>query len=456
MKKLWSGRFTKKTEKIAENFTSSISFDRQLWKYDIQGSIAHTKMLGKQKIITQRDMKLILQGLKKIAKEIEGDKFKFSDELEDIHMNIEHALIKKIGHTGGKLHTARSRNDQVTLDMRLFLRDETTEILKLTEKLQRVFVILAERHIDTIMPGYTHLQRAQPVLLGHQLLAYFEMLDRDRERFKDCFKRVNVLPLGSAALSGTSLPIDREYVARLLGFPKISRNSMDAVSDRDFVVEFLSASSLLMVHLSRLVEDLILWSTAEFGFIDLPDVYSTGSSIMPQKKNPDVLELIRGKTGRVSGHLTTMLMVLKGLPLTYNRDMQEDKELIFDTVDTVKSCLSVLIKIMPEIKFNKETMAKAAQDGFSVATDLAEYLTQKGLPFRKAHEVTGKIVRYCIKRNKTLMDLSINEFKRFSRLVERDIFNYLTVEKSINRKNSYGGTARKRVLAVIKEIKSEK
>lgn len=455
MKKPWAGRFAGKTEKVVETFTSSVSFDRRLWRYDIEGSIAHAKMLGKQKIISKKDMELILKGLEEIREEMEKGKFKFSDELEDVHMNIEHALIKKIGPTGGKLHTARSRNDQIALDLRLFLRDEIKEIMRLIKGFQDVIVTLAERFIDIIMPGYTHLQKAQPVLLGHYLLAYLEMLERDRDRFDDCLKRVDVLPLGSAALAGTGLPIDREYVGRLLKFPAISRNSMDAVSDRDFVIEFLSASSMLMVHLSRLSEDLILWGSAEFGFIDLPDAYATGSSIMPQKKNPDVLELIRGKAGRVFGHLMAMLTVLKGLPLTYNRDMQEDKEAVFDTVDTLKSCLSVLIGMAPVIRFNKEAMEKAAQDGFLVATDLAEYLVQKGIPFREAHESVGRIVRYCIEKNKTFRDLSLREFRRFSGLIEEDVFNYLTLNESISRKNSYGGTARERVLEVIKQIKTE-
>ncbi|MBI4653920.1 MAG: argininosuccinate lyase [Nitrospirae bacterium] len=453
MKKPWAGRFKEKTEKIVETFTSSISFDRRLWKYDIEGSIAHAKMLGKQKIISKKDMELILKGLNEIREELESGKFKLSNELEDIHMNIEHALIKKIGHSGGKLHTARSRNDQVALDIRLFLRDEIEEILRLIRDFQRILVALAEKHIDTIMPGYTHLQRAQPVILSHHMLAYFEMLERDKRRFRECLKGVNILPLGSAALSGTTLPIDRRYTARLLGFPEISRNSMDAVSDRDFVIEFLSASGMIMVHLSRLAEELILWSSAEFGFIDLPDAYSTGSSIMPQKKNPDVLELIRGKTGRVFGHLIAMLTILKGLPLTYNRDMQEDKTPVFDTVDTMKSCLSMLIKMMPKIKFNKEAMERAVEKGFLTATDLAEYLVRKGIPFRKAHEVTGKIVRYCIENDKTLTDLNINELKRFSGLIKKDVFSCLSVKESVNRKNSFGGTAREQVIKAIKQIK---
>ncbi|MBI4838817.1 MAG: argininosuccinate lyase [Nitrospirae bacterium] len=453
MKKPWAGRFTEKTEKIVEGFTSSISFDKRLYECDIDGSIAHTKMLGKQKIISRREMELIIRGLDKVREEIRNNKFKFRDELEDIHMNIEHALIKKIGSAGGKLHTARSRNDQTALDLRLFMREEISSILKLITSFQRVLLDIAERHVDTLMPGYTHLQRAQPVLLAHHLLAYLEMLERDKARFNDCLKRVNVMPLGSAALAGTTLPVDRKYVAGLLKFPAISGNSMDAVSDRDFVIEFLSASGLLMAHLSRLAEELVLWSSAEFGFIELPDAYSTGSSIMPQKKNPDVPELIRGKTGRVFGSLIAMLTVLKGLPLSYNRDLQEDKEPVFDAVDTVKSCLSVLIKMLTEIKFKINVLKNAADAGFSTATDIAEYLVRKGIPFRNAHEAAGRIVRYCICKNKTLAGLSLKEFKGFSKLIERDIFKCLTVRESVNKKTSYGGTSKKNVLAALKKFK---
>ena len=456
MKKAWAGRFKEKTEKSVEAFTSSVPFDKRLWKYDIEGSMAHAKMLKKQRIISAKDAESILRGLNKIKQKIQKGQFDFSDSLEDIHMNIEYVLIKKTGMSGGKLHTARSRNDQVSLDLRLFLRDEIKETRKLIDGLQNVLVTLAKKHLDIAMPGYTHLQRAQPVLLSHHLLAYFEMFERDRERLEDCLKRVNILPLGSAALAGTTLPIDRKYVARLLKFPAISENSIDAVSDRDFVVEFLSAASLLMVHMSRLSEELVLWSSEEFGFIELPEAYSTGSSIMPQKKNPDVPELIRGKTGRVFGHLLALLVVLKGLPLAYNRDMQEDKEPLFDTVDTAKACLSVLTGMMPKIRFNKIAMGKAAERGFLNATDIAEYLVRKGVPFREAHKITGKIVRYCIGKKKTLEDLTMKELKKFSGKIEKDVFNYLGTEVSINRKNSYGGTARKRVLNRIRQIKTRK
>ncbi len=453
MKKLWAGRFKEKTAKTTEEFTSSVSFDVRLWKYDIEGSIAHARMLGKQKIIPQKDAGLIIKGLNEIKEEIVSGKFRFLDSLEDVHMNIEDALIRKIGAVGGKVHTARSRNDQVSLDIRLFLLDEIRETIKLIRKFQKVIVALAGKHIDTIMPGYTHLQRAQPVLLAHHLLAYFEMLERDRERLEDCMKRVDVMPLGSAALAGTTLPIDRKYVAGLLGFSRISENSMDAVADRDFIMEFISASSIIMVHLSRLSEELIIWNSEEFGFIDLPDAFSTGSSIMPQKKNPDIPELIRGKTGRVFGHSIAILTVTKGLPLAYNRDLQEDKEPLFDTVDTLKSCLGILVKMLPKIKFNVRTMEKAAGGGFTVSTDLAEYLVQKGLPFRDAHRTCGSVVKYCIDKGKTMNDLTLTELKRFSGLIGKDVSRYLTLQTSINRRSSHGGTSKENVIKRIKAIK---
>jgi len=454
MEKLWSGRFSQHTEKTVENFTSSLSFDVRLWKYDIEGSIAHVRMLGRQRIIPRKDEAAIVKGLNAIRSEIEKGTFKFHESLEDIHMNIEHALIKKIGPAGGKVHTARSRNDQVALDLRLFLRDEIYEIIKLLKSLQKVFARLAEKYIDIIMPGYTHLQRAQPVLLSHHLLAYFEMFDRDRERFSECLERVNVLPLGSAALAGTSLPIDRKYVAKLLKFPRISDNSIDAVSDRDFAIEFISASAILMTHLSRLSEEMILWNSDEFGFIELPDAFTTGSSIMPQKKNPDVLELTRGRTGRIYGHLLGMLTVMKGLPLAYNRDLQEDKEPVFDTVDTVKACLDVLVKMMPKVKFMKGAMEHATGAGFVTATDIAEYLVRKGMPFREAHNVTGKIVKYCIENKKSLTDLALEELKLFSKLIANDLLSAITVEHSVNDKKSAGGTAREMVLKRIRQIKN--
>lgn len=456
MKKLWGGRFKEQTESTVESFTESVSFDARLWKHDIEGSIAHVKMLAKQKIISSRESASIVKGLNEIAKEIAGGKFRFKESLEDVHMNIEHALIKKIGPVGGKVHTARSRNDQVSLDLRLYMRDEINAILKLIMGFQKALLKIAEKNIDIIMPGYTHLQRAQPVLLSHNMLAYYEMLERDIGRFADCFKRVNVLPLGAAALAGTSLPIDRKYVAKLLKFPAVSENSIDTVSDRDFVVEFISAASMLMMHLSRFSEEMIMWNSEEFGFVEFPDAFTTGSSIMPQKKNPDVLELTRGKTGRVYGNLMSIFTIMKGLPLAYNRDMQEDKEPVFDTVDTVKACLDVLNKMMPGMKFKKKNIVSAMDAGFLTATDIADYLVNKGVPFREAHGITGSIVKYCIDKDKTLMDLKINEFKKYSKKIGSDIFKHISLEASIDARKSYGGTAKKTVLARIKKIKNIK
>jgi argininosuccinate lyase len=456
MKKLWGGRFKETTESTVEDFTESVSFDARLWKYDIEGSIAHVKMLGKQKIVSAKEMGLIIKGLEDIREKISAGKFKFSQALEDVHMNIESSLIKAIGPVGGKLHSARSRNDQVALDIRLYLREEIKDILQLIKKLQKTFVSLAEKNIETILPGYTHLQRAQPVLLAHHLLAYYEMLERDRTRYEDCLERVNVLPLGAAALAGTTLPIDRKYVAKLLKFPAVTENSIDTVSDRDFIVEFISASSIFMTHLSRLSEEIILWNSGEFGFIELPDAFTTGSSIMPQKKNPDVLELTRGKTGRVFGSLMSILTVMKGLPLAYNRDMQEDKEPLFDTVDTVKGCLYVLNKMMPKVRFSKKKMLDATIEGFSTATDIAEYLVKKGMPFRDAHGVTGRIVKHCIDNGLVLTDLTTDELQGFSDFIKADISDCISVSGSVGGRMSYGGTAKKVVLARIKKIKSKK
>ena len=456
MKKLWAGRFEDSTDSIVEGFTESVSFDARLWKHDIEGSIAHVKMLAKQKIVLKKEADAIIKGLNEIKAEIEAGKFKFSEGLEDVHMNIEHALTMKIGEVGGKLHSGRSRNDQVALDIRLYLRDEINEIVKLIKGLQKVFVKLAEKHIDIVMPGYTHLQRAQPVLLSHHMLAYYEMLERDSARFEDCLKRVNVLPLGAAALAGTTLPIDRKYVAKLLKFPAVSENSIDTVADRDFAMEFISAASILMSHLSRFSEEVILWNSEEFGFIDLPDAFTTGSSIMPQKKNPDILELTRGRTGRVYGNLMSLLTIMKGLPLAYNRDMQEDKEPLFDTVDTVKSCLFILAKMMPKAKFRKDRIKDATEAGFLTATDIAEYLVNKGMPFRDAHGVTGRIVKYCIDKAKVLTELTLDELKKFAEIIESDITRYITLDTSVDRRNSYGGTSKKVVLERIRKIKGRK
>lgn len=453
MKKLWSGRFREGTSKVVESFTESISFDRRLWRYDIDGSIAHAKMLAKQGIISKEDSEKIISGLKEIANEIETGKFRFRRDLEDIHMNIEAALTKKIGNTGKKLHTARSRNDQAALDLRLYLRDEIRQIIAAITSLQTKLLEVADKHISHIMPGYTHMQRAQPVLLSHHLLAYFEMLERDKGRLKDALKRVNVLPLGSCALAGTSLPVDREYVAGLLGFEGVSSNSIDAVSDRDFAVEFLSGVSMLMMHFSRMSEELVLWSTEEFSFIELPDAFTTGSSIMPQKKNPDVAELIRGKTGRVYGGLVSVLTTMKGLPMAYNRDMQEDKVPVFDAADTVDACLNILNEMVPNIRFNRKRMYDTALEGYSAATDIAEYLVKKGMPFREAHETTGKIVLYCIENRVRLDEMKLKDFKKYSALINGDIYKYLTAEGSVNAKTSKGGTSQAEVKKQIKRLK---
>jgi len=453
MEKPWSGRFTEKTASIVDSFTESISFDYRLWKYDIIGSIAHVKMLARQKIINKNIANKIIKGLKEISEEIKSNRFIFKKELEDIHMNIESALIDKIGEIGGMLHTARSRNDQVALDMRLYLRDETKEIISLLKKLQTNFINLAVKHTKTIIPGYTHMQHAQPVLLSHHLLSYVEMLQRDVERLFDSLKRTNRLPLGACALAGTSLPIDRSYVAKILQFESVLQNSIDAISDRDFIIEFLSDCAILIMHLSRLSEELILWCTTEFNFAELPDAFATGSSIMPQKKNPDILELIRAKTGRVYANLVNLLTIMKGLPLSYNRDLQEDKPPLFDTIDTTKSCLKILIELLPKIRFNIDIMRQSASMGFTTATDLAEYLVKKGIPFRNAHKITGKIIAYCINNNKNIESLSIEEFKKFSDFFSNDIYNYLSPENSINNKISEGSTSEKEILKNIKRLK---
>jgi argininosuccinate lyase len=453
MKKPWSGRFKQKTSGSVERFTESVSFDKRLWRYDIRGSIAHAKMLRKQGIIPAADADAIVRGLKEIASEIESGKFRFSGALEDVHMNIESALVKKIGPAGKRLHTARSRNDQVALDLRLYLKEETADIIRLIKELQKTLLSLAESHTSTIMPGYTHLQRAQPVVLSHHLLAYVEMFQRDRERFGDSLSRIDVLPLGACALSGTTLPTDRTFVARELGFKKISGNSMDAVSDRDFAIEFISCSSLAVMHLSRMAEELVLWSTEEFRMIDISDSFTTGSSIMPQKKNPDVAELVRGKTGRIYGNLIALLTLMKGLPLSYNRDMQEDKLPVFDTVDTLKACLTVMEEMLPEIRFNTERMASTAGEGYSTATDIAEYLVKKGVPFRKAHEVTGNIVRFCIDGRKDLLSLELAELQSFSALITEDIFRVLDPRESVKGHSSYGGTSPSEVKKQIKFLR---
>jgi argininosuccinate lyase len=451
--KLWGGRFGARTARSAEAFTASIDVDARLYRYDIAGSVAHARMLARQRIISKRDADKIVRGLSAIEREIEDGKFAFSSADEDIHMNIERRLTEKIGAAGGKLHTARSRNDQVALDMRLFLREEAGLIIRSLQSLGRELARAAKRHLEVIMPGYTHLQRAQPVLFSHHLLAYFEMFERDRERFASCVERINVLPLGAGALAGTSFPIDQNYVAKLLNFPRVSKNSIDAVSDRDFVLEFLSASAILFVHLSRLAEELILWSSQEFGFIELPDRYATGSSMMPQKKNPDVPELIRGKSGRVFGHLHALLTIMKGLPLAYNRDLQEDKMPLFDTVDTVKASVEIARELVGELEVRKDKMLSAVRDGFLNATDLADYLVGRGVPFRAAHEISGKIVQHCIARGCRIEDLPLSEMRRFSAKIASDVYDYLSVEAMVGRRRSIGGTAQGNVRRRLKELR---
>jgi len=449
--KPWDGRFSEKTDKLVEAFTSSIQIDRRLYVYDIDGSIAHCKMLAKVGIITEGDASVLVQGLEQIKTEIEQGQFRFDDSLEDIHMHIEDRLFQIVGTVARKLHTARSRNDQVALDIRMYLRAETLNIIALLQQLRKVIVTLAKTNIDVVLPGYTHLQRAQPVLLSHHLMAYYEMFTRDSERFQDGLKRTDVMPLGSAALAGTTYPIDRHYTAKLLNFPKVSANSMDSVADRDFIIEFLASASLCMVHFSRLSEELILWSSAEFGFVEFSDAFSTGSSIMPQKKNPDVAELVRGKTGSVFGSLIALLTLMKSLPMTYNRDMQEDKKPLFEAADTLKACIEIYTAMLPTMKINKDMMYRAASSGFLNATDMADYLVTKGMPFREAHSCAGKAVAYALRQKKELHELSLEELQTFSSLISEDIFSFLTIEQMICRRKSFGGTAAENVMAAVKE-----
>jgi argininosuccinate lyase len=452
-KKLWGGRFAGGTAESVEAFTASVAVDSRLFRHDIMGSIAHAKMLAKQRIIPARDAQRIVRGLKAIEREIDSGKFVFSPADEDIHMNIERRLSDMIGAAGGKLHTARSRNDQVALDMRLYLREEVEVIDEGLRTVQWTLAQAAKKHLDVIMPGYTHLQRAQPVLLSHHLLAYYDMFGRDRERFAECLTRINVLPLGSGALAGTTFPIDRAYVAKLLNFPRISKNSIDAVSDRDFVLEFLAAAAILFVHLSRLAEELVLWSSQEFAFVELPDGYCTGSSMMPQKKNPDVPELIRAKSGRVFGHLQALLTIMKGLPLAYNRDLQEDKVPLFDTADTVKASVKIMGEVVAGMSVKHERMRDAVRDGFMNATDLADYLVERGVPFRGAHEAAGRIVQFCAKQGKRIEELSLAELQRFSPKIDKNVYRYLSAEAVVGRRRALGGTARQNVARRLKELR---
>jgi len=448
-KKPWGGRFNEATDAFVEAFTASVGFDRRLYRHDIAGSIAHARMLGRQGILAAEECEAVVAGLTRIRERIERGEFDWRVELEDVHMNIEAALTADIGIAGKKLHTGRSRNDQVATDIRLWLRDEIGAIQGEIRRLQRALLDLAEREADTIMPGFTHLQTAQPVTFGHHLMAWFEMLERDHGRFADCARRLNVMPLGAAALAGTTYPIDRHYTAELLGFDGPMENSLDAVSDRDFAIEFGAAASLLMMHLSRFGEELILWSSAQFAFVELSDRFCTGSSIMPQKKNPDVPELVRGKAGRVFGHLMALLTLMKGQPLAYNKDNQEDKEPLFDTVDQVRGCLKVYADMIPAIKPRREKMRAAALKGFATATDLADYLVRRGVPFRDAHEAVGKAVALGVAKGCDLAQLSLPELQSFSAVIGEDVYDVLTLEGSVAARDHVGGTAPNLVRAAV-------
>jgi argininosuccinate lyase len=452
--KLWGGRFAKNTDKLVDDFNSSISFDGRMYRQDIQGSIAHAEMLGKQGIIPSEDAKLICKTLGEILIDIEKGTVEFETDAEDIHMNIEKILITRIGDTGKRLHTGRSRNDQVALDIRMYLKHEMIELKSMLKDLLGTLISISEANLDTILPGYTHLQRAQPITLAHHMMAYFQMFKRDVERLKDCYKRTDVMPLGSGALAGTTYPLDRQLVADKLGFSSITENSLDGVSDRDFAIELASCISIVMMHLSRMSEELILWSSGEFSFIEMDDAYSTGSSIMPQKKNPDVAELVRGKTGRVYGDLMALLTVMKSLPLAYNKDMQEDKEAIFDSIDTLKMCLPVFTKMITTMKIKKENMYKAAQGGFTNATDVADYLVKKGIPFRNAHEIIGRMVLYCIQNNKAIDMLTMYEFKTFSDKIDKDVYTEISLEKCVSGRRLPGGPAIESVKASIENGKA--
>ena len=448
--KLWQGRFSEKTAKIVEAFTSSIQVDRRLYAYDIQGSIAHCRTLARASIISGAEAADIIEGLEQIKKEIEEGRFQYDDSLEDIHMHIESRLAEIAGPAARKLHTARSRNDQIALDVRMYLRVETTGIIGQLHQLQEVVVAQAKKYLDIVLPGYTHMQRAQPVLFSHHLMAYYEMLARDVGRLEDCLPRINVMPLGCAALAGTTYPIDRSYAAELLGFETLCANSIDAVSDRDFILEFLAAAGICMVHFSRLSEELILWSTAEFNFIELPDSFATGSSIMPQKKNPDVPELVRGKAGAVIGNLMALLTTMKSLPLAYNRDMQEDKAPLFNAVDTLKACIEIYTAMLPKIKVKAVNMLKAAKSGFLDATDMADYLVTRGVAFREAHRLVGEAVGFALAGKKELHELTLEEMQSFSKLIQEDIFSCLETRQMIDRRTSYGGTSAKNVRQAIR------
>jgi len=445
--KPWAGRFTQSTDAFVEAFTASVGFDRRMYQQDIEGSIAHARMLNHCGVLSDADKDAILKGLEEIRLDIERGDFAWSVSLEDVHMNIEARLIDRIGDAGKKLHTGRSRNDQVATDIRLYLRQEINLILAELQRLMQALVQLGEQHADTIMPGFTHLQVAQPITFGHHMLAWFEMLRRDHGRLEDCRNRMNQMPLGAAALAGTSYPINREFSAELLGFDKPTENSLDSVSDRDFAIEFTAAAALIMTHLSRFSEELVIWSSAQFDFVEISDAFCTGSSIMPQKKNPDVPELVRGKTGRISGHLISLLTLMKSQPLAYNKDNQEDKEPLFDTIDNLKGSLRVFADMIPEIQVNPESMLRAAKQGFATATDLADYLVRKGVPFRDAHEIVGKAVRHCVNEGIDLPDLKITQLQNFSPVIGEDVYQVLTLEGSVAARDHIGGTAPSQVRA---------
>ena len=451
--KPWAGRFTEATDRFVEAFTASVSFDQRLARHDIQGSIAHATMLARIGVLSEPEQKAIVAGLEAILRDLDRGEFDWSVELEDVHMNIEARLTERIGEAGKKLHSGRSRNDQVATDLRLYLREEIDHIGELILRLQAALLDLAEQEAETIMPGFTHLQVAQPVTFGHHLLAWYEMLARDAERLRDCRKRVNVMPLGAAALAGTSFPLDRQYTAELLGFDRPAANSLDAVSDRDFAIEFGACASLIMLHLSRFSEELILWASPQFGFVDLPDAFCTGSSIMPQKKNPDVPELVRGKSGRVFGHLIGLLTLMKSQPLAYNKDNQEDKEPLFDTVDTLSHCLRAFADLVPRLRPNRDAMYRAARNGYATATDLADYLVRRGVAFRDAHEIVGKAVRLGIETGRDLAELSLAELRQFSSSIEADVFEVLTLEGSVRARDHFGGTAPERVRKAVRSAR---
>jgi argininosuccinate lyase len=452
VRKGWDGRFRERTDRLVEAFTVSVAVDHRLYAYDIQGSIAHCKTLEKAKVLTPGETRTIVKGLEAVKAELDRGRFRFTPQDEDIHMAVERRLTELVGPVGGKLHTGRSRNDQVALDVRLYLRDHLSGLITQLAELQAVLVAKAKANLTVVMPGYTHLQRAQPILFAHHLLAYVDMLERDKGRVRDARQRLNMMPLGSGALAGTNYPIDRRYTAGLLQFPAVTTNSLDAVSDRDFMIETASALSIVMMHLSRLSEELIVWASQEFHFVDLPDAFCTGSSMMPQKKNPDVPELVRGRTGRVYGHLFNLLTTLKALPLSYNRDLQEDKPALFDSLDTVSASLRVLTRLMDRLKVNREAMKRAVETGGLLATELADYLVSRGVPFREAHGITGRIVRAAVDAKRELTDFSLEELRMFSDRIEKDVFARVTVAAAIDRKRQVGGTARGRVEQRIREL----